>query len=66
LQFPERLVFAITIKKAQGQSLQVCGQNLENPSFSHGHAHGVRKSSDLFVYAPEGRTKNVVYPNAFQ
>jgi ATP-dependent DNA helicase PIF1 len=30
LQFPVRLAFAITIKKAQGQSLQVCGLHLEN------------------------------------
>ncbi|GFV39383.1 ATP-dependent DNA helicase [Trichonephila clavipes] len=36
LQFPVRLAFAMTINKAQGQSLQVCGLNLENPCFSHG------------------------------
>jgi hypothetical protein len=34
LQFPMRLAFAMTINKAQGQSLQVCGLNLENPCFS--------------------------------
>ncbi|XP_067132189.1 uncharacterized protein [Centruroides vittatus] len=36
LQFPVRIAFAMTINKAQGQSLQVCGLDLENPCFSHG------------------------------
>ncbi|KAJ8889746.1 hypothetical protein PR048_009247, partial [Dryococelus australis] len=35
LQFPVRLAFAMTINKSQGQSLSVCGINLENPCFSH-------------------------------
>ncbi|GFV41447.1 ATP-dependent DNA helicase [Trichonephila clavipes] len=41
LQFPVRLAFAMTINKAQGQSLQVCGLNLENPCFSHGQLYGL-------------------------
>ncbi|RCN36628.1 hypothetical protein ANCCAN_17490, partial [Ancylostoma caninum] len=36
LQFPVRLAFAITINKAQGQSLRVAGIKLETPCFSHG------------------------------
>jgi len=60
----------MNINKAQGQSPQVCGMNLENPCFSHGQLYvacsSVRKPSDLFVHAPERRTKNIVYPNAFQ
>lgn len=36
LQFPVRLSFAMTVNKAQGQTLQVCGVNLEEPCFSHG------------------------------
>nr|KAI8748380.1 ATP-dependent DNA helicase PIF1 [Biomphalaria glabrata] len=36
LQFPVRLAFAMTINKAQGQSLKVAGINLESPCFSHG------------------------------
>jgi hypothetical protein len=41
LQFPVRLAFAMTINKAQAQSLQVCGLNFD----------------DLFMYTPEGKTK---------
>ncbi|GFX49106.1 hypothetical protein TNCV_3077241 [Trichonephila clavipes] len=70
LQFPVRLAFAMTINKAQGQSLQVCGLNLENPYFSHGQLYvacsRVGKPSDLFVYAPDGKTRNIVYPTALQ
>lgn len=39
VQFPVRLAFAMTINKAQGQSLQVCGLNLEEPCFSHGQLY---------------------------
>ncbi|KIH47189.1 hypothetical protein ANCDUO_22754 [Ancylostoma duodenale] len=68
LQFPVRLAFAITIKKAQGQSLRVAGINLETPCFSHGQLYvassRVGTPKHLHIYAPNGRTKNVVYPNA--
>lgn len=70
LQFPVRLAFAMTINKAQGQSLQVCGLDLENPCFSHGQLYvacsRVGKPSNLFVYAPGGKTKNIVYPQALK
>ena len=70
LQFPERLSFAMTINKSQGQSFQVCGLNLGNICFSHGQLYvacsRVRKPSDLFVYAPGGLTRNIVYPKAIQ
>ncbi|XP_044574027.1 uncharacterized protein LOC123258219 [Drosophila ananassae] len=36
LKFPVRLDFAMTINKSQGQSLEVCGINLEFPCFAHG------------------------------
>ncbi|XP_050065533.1 uncharacterized protein LOC126554507 [Aphis gossypii] len=39
LQFPVRLAFAMTINKSQGQSLSVCGINLENHCFSHGQLY---------------------------
>jgi hypothetical protein len=62
LQFPVWLAFAMTINKAQGQSLQVSGLNLENPCFSHGQLCGLLtrwKPFDLFVYTPEG--KKILY-----
>jgi len=68
IQFPVRLVFAMTINKLQGQSLEVCGINLEFPCFSHGHLYvassRVGKPSSLFIFAPENKTKNIVYQNA--
>lgn len=70
LQFPVRLAFAMTINKSQGQSLSVCGINLENPCFSHGQLYvacsRVGKPSDLFIYAPGNQTKNIVYHKALQ
>lgn len=65
LQFPIRLAFAMTINKAQGQSMQICGLDLENPCFSHGQLYvacsRVGKPSNLFVYAHNGQTKNIVH-----
>ncbi|XP_067633737.1 ATP-dependent DNA helicase PIF1-like [Eurosta solidaginis] len=54
LQFPVRLSFVMSINKAQGQRLQICGLNLEEPCFSHGAIRGLLKSwnSKLFVCAP--------------
>lgn len=67
LQFPVRLSFAISINKAQGQTFQVCGLNLEEPCFSHGQLYVACSRTGtpayLFVYAPDGKTKNIVYPN---
>lgn len=70
LQFPVRLAFAMTINKAQGQSLEICGINLEYPCFSHGQLYvacsRIGKPSALFIYAPEGKTKNIVHQSALQ
>ena len=67
LQFPVRIAFAMTINKAQAQSLQVCGLDLETPCFSHGQLYvacsRVGKPSALHVYAPGGSTKNIVDPS---
>uniref|UniRef100_A0AAG5DC45 DNA helicase Pif1-like 2B domain-containing protein n=1 Tax=Anopheles atroparvus TaxID=41427 RepID=A0AAG5DC45_ANOAO len=68
VQFPVKLAFAMTINKSQGQSLEVCGINLEMPCFSHGQLYvacsRVGKPTSLYIYAPEKRTKNVVYQAA--
>lgn len=70
LQFPVRLAFAVTINKAQGQSLTVAGVDPTEPCFSHGQLYvalsRVGTPSGLFVYAPDRRTKNVVYIDALR
>ena len=52
LQFPIRLAFAITINKAQGQSLAKCGIDLNTDCFSHGQLYvacsRVGKPDNLF------------------
>ena len=62
LQLPMRLAFAMTINKSQGQSLEVCGINLEFPCFAHGQLYvacsRVGKPSSLFIYAPQ-KTKKI-------
>ena len=61
LQLTIHLAFAKRINKAQGQSLQFCELNLENPGFSLGQLYvacsQVGKPTDLYVYAPQGKTK---------
>ena len=68
LQFPVRLDFAMTINKSQGQSLEVCGINLEFPCFAHGQLHvacsRVGKPSSLFIYEPQNKTKNIISQKA--
>ncbi|UYV65486.1 hypothetical protein LAZ67_3004489 [Cordylochernes scorpioides] len=65
LQFPIRVSFAMSINKAQGQSLKMAGIDLEQPSFSHGQLYvaGSRVGSgrNLYVLAPENKTSNFVY-----
>ena len=70
LQFPVRLAFVMSINKAQGQSLKVAGINLETSCFSHGQLYvacsRVGSGKSLYVFAPDGKTKNVVYQTALQ
>lgn len=70
LQFPIRLAFAMTINKAQGQTMQICGVDLENHCFSHGQLYvafsRVGKPDNLFVYAENGETKNIVHELALR
>ena len=70
IQFPIKSSFAMTINKAQGQTLKVVGLDLESPCFSHGQLYvgcsrvGAEKS--LFFFVPGTNTKNIVYKEALQ
>lgn len=70
LQFPIRLAFAMTINKSQGQSLEICGLDLESPCFSHGQLYvgcsRVGKPSALYILAQDAQTKNIVHQLALQ
>lgn len=71
-QFPLRLAFAMTINKAQGQSVKYVGVHLVSPVFSHGQLYVAlsRATSSEHVHillpnTPTGqhyKTQNVVYP----
>ena len=70
-QFPVNLAFALTINKAQGQSVKKVGIDLRIPVFSHGqlyvvlsHAMGSRNIKVLLPDANRNtcQTCNVVYP----
>lgn len=69
LQFPLRFAYSLTINKAQGQTFRYCGVNLKESRFLHGQLYvafsRVGQTENLFVYAPEQRTVNVVYKNVF-
>ena len=68
-QFPVRVAFAMTINKAQGQSVKWVGLNLRTPVFSHGQLYvGLSRCthpSRVFVIFQQGqeerKTTNVVY-----
>ena len=68
LQFPVWLSFAMSINKSQRQSLKVAGLQLEDLCLSHEQLHVgyscMGSSKNLFVYAPGGRIKNIVYMEA--
>lgn len=70
LQFPVRICFAMTIHKAQGQSLNTYGIELGTPCFQHGQLYvalgrAVDKSK-VKIRAPAGKTKNVVLKGALK
>ena len=68
LQFPVRLSFAMTINKSQGQTLKLAGLDLTLPCFSHGQLYvgcsRVGSPQNLYILAPNGKTINIVYPEA--
>ena len=69
-QFPLHLCFAMTINKAQGQSVGHVGLNLQNPIFTHGQLYvaisrvtsstNIKAIWDVKSHNPV--TKNIVYP----
>ena len=72
LQFPVRLAFAITINKAQGQSVSYVGVDIRIPVFAHGQLYvalsRVTTKQNIKVLLPSdnenSRTTNVVYQEA--
>jgi hypothetical protein len=68
-QFPVRLAFAITINRAQGQSVKIVGLDLRIPVFAHGQLYvalsRVTKKQNLRVLLSDdnldSKTNNVVY-----
>jgi hypothetical protein len=75
-QFPLRLAFAMTINKAQGQTLRHVGLCLTEPVFTHGQLYvalsRVTEAANLRIIVPdtpeasrEGKIKNVVYSEVF-
>jgi ATP-dependent DNA helicase PIF1 len=70
IQFPVRLAFAMSFNKAQGQSLKIAGIHLKNPCFSHGQLYvacsRVGHTTNLYILASEGKTRNIVYPTTLQ
>lgn len=73
-QFPVHLTFALTINKAQGQSVHHVGLDLHEPVFSHGQLYIVLSCATsskhvklvLSLTAIESRITNIVYPKIFQ
>lgn len=70
-QFPVRLAYAMTIHKAQGQTLEKVGVDLRLAVFSHGQLYvafsRVKRQSNLKVLLDahtNGTTKNVVWKEA--
>ena len=64
-QFPLRPAFAITINKAQGQTLQCVGVLLDEPVFTHGQLYFASSRcgdpSRIRFYVQNRQTVNVVY-----
>lgn len=70
-QFPVRLAFAMSINKAQGQSVKYVGLDLRSPVFTHGQLYVAlsRATSSRHITIltsndgpPSRTTQNVVYP----
>lgn len=77
-QFPIRLSFAMTINKAQGQTILIVGIYLPEPVFAHGQLYvalsrGVSRQTTWVLFRPNNevdpsgkRTKNIVYRDVLE
>ncbi|KAE8220535.1 hypothetical protein CF326_g8737 [Tilletia indica] len=67
-QFPVKLAFAMTINKAQGQSVSTVGVDLRQPVFSHGQLYvALSRAKDpslIKLLCSQQGTANVVFHNA--
>lgn len=68
VQFPVSVCFAMTINKAQGQTLSTAGVDLSTSCFGHGQLYvalsRVSDATKVFVYSPGNITENIVYREA--
>jgi hypothetical protein len=73
-QFPVRLAFALTINKAQGQSVRHVGVDLCEPVFAHGQLYvalsrATSRDRIKLLLPPASadlhRVQNIVYPEIF-
>ena len=66
----ENLLFTYNHFPVLGQTLRMAGLHLEEPCFAHGQlyvaASQVGSGKNLFVLAEDGKTKNIVYPQALR
>jgi ATP-dependent exoDNAse (exonuclease V) alpha subunit len=70
-QFPLQLAFAMSIKKAQVETMKTVGIYLPKPVFTHGQLYVALSRAmcvnDVFVFCPNGKmTTNVVYTKLLQ
>jgi ATP-dependent DNA helicase PIF1 len=71
-QFPVKPAYAMTINKAQGQTIDIVGVSLLQPVFSHGQLYvalsRARDAANIKILLPNGKTDtpNVVFKNIFR